>query len=58
MPWSHFCPPHNTIVLAESLPLFGIKAPKSALGPFFRAGEAQKAFEIAGAVLGGVVGAF
>ena len=46
------------IVLAESLPLFGVKAPKTAPGPFFRAGEAQKAFETAGAMLGWVVGAF
>jgi hypothetical protein len=40
------------------LPLWGVKAPKTAPGQFFRAGEAQKAFETAGAVLGGVVGAF
>ena len=35
------------------MPLFGVKAPKTAPGPFFRAGKAQKAFETAGAVLGG-----
>ena len=57
--WQALSPQHVGGVLFKAkqqrlrgVPLFGVKAPKTAPGPFFRAGEAQKAFETAGAMLG------